>query len=422
MTDSYETVKRRVLPFTDRSYTYGVITSAGSTVKPTKTSHVGYEETISHKNVLWLASQRLYRNPNLRYSDEVRLRRILSLQDLGWGFYNYKNYYSEITGDIHATKGTSVKYVWSGNFSAHRVNSLSSTAYWPDLGPADWDTVRKNGATAIARVKPNDPAAGAAQFIGELREELPSIPLMALRDRAGFFRGLGSEYLNVEFGWLPFVGDIQKMVSAARNHNRILGQFLRDSGRVVKRTYSFPSAEKSVVTDLGVAYPQPATPFPSVFPAVQYPKTLTEVTGRYDWFVGKFVYHIPGTDSLLSRIQRFDSLASKLLGTRITPELLWELAPWSWLVDWFGNVGDVIANFSSLNQDNQVMPYAYSMSTVYKENRYTLSGSPVGPLAQTFGTKYQLRLKASPYGFGVDWPDFSAYQLAILAALGISRR
>lgn len=418
----YDTIKRRQLTLGGSSYSYGVVTSAGNSVKSYQNSHVGSEETHSHNNVLWTSSRRVLRNPHLRGYARARLERILELQDMGWGFFNSKNYYSEMNGSIARTKGSSVKYVWDGPFSAHRLSSLPSPAYWSDLGPADWDSVLRNGTTAIARVRPNKSEASVAQFIGELREELPSVPLLALRESTGFFRGLGSEYLNVEFGWLPFVADIRKMVKAAQNHNKILGQFVRDSGKIVRRSYTFPSVRDSVKTDLGTSLPAPASPFPSVFSNTPYAKTKTEVTGRDDWFVGCFVYHIPGTDSLLSDIQRFDSLANKLLGTRLTPDVLWELTPWSWMVDWFGNVGDVVSNFVNLHQDNQVMPYAYSMSTMYKETTYNLASSPVGPLAQTFGTKYQLRLRASPYGFGIDWPDFSAYQLSILAALGMSRR
>jgi len=342
---------------------------------------------------------------------------------MGAGFQSYSNYYDDNSYRMKAVRKAGVlTYVFDGKFYAHRAFTPSTETYWPNLGKADMFTVLKNGATAIARCKPNNPTANSAQFLGELREELPTVPLLALRDQASHFRSLGSEYLNVEFGWLPFIGDLQRTVVALRNRNKIIAQLLRDSDKIVRRRYAFPSVREQTVTDLGLYYPYPATPFPSVMPGIQYTKTLTEVTGRNDWFEGKFRYHIPGGDDLLSKLQRFDALSSKLLGTRITPDVLWELTPWSWLVDWFGNFGDIINNFSNLNQDNQVMTYGYSMSTVYKENIYDLPGSPIGPLTQKFGSQYKLRLKASPYGFGVDWPDFSAYQLAILAALGISRR
>jgi len=44
-------------------------------------------------------------------------------------------------------------------------------------------------------------------------------------------------------------------------------------------------------------------------------------------------------------------------------------------------------------------------------------------LKQVFTTHVKKRLRATPYGFGLDpdWMDFSSRQLAILAALGITR-
>ncbi|DAD49969.1 TPA_asm: maturation protein, partial [ssRNA phage Zoerhiza.1_17] len=422
VTDLEDPIKRRVLTFREGHSTYGAISGTFSSVKDWDQSHYGYEETHSRSNGLWLAAQRGLRNPHIRGDARAKLLSVIDHTDMGHGFYNYKNYYYDNSSRCSGSKGTTTKYVWDGLLFAHREISRNVASDWPILGSADWLSVLRNGATAIARVRPNKSEASLAQFIGELREELPSVPLLALRDQASHFRSLGSEYLNVEFGWLPFISDLQKIVHALKNRNKILKQLVRDSDRTVRRRYNFPAVRDQVVTDLGLSLPAPALPFPTVYPSTKYAKTLTEVTGRNDWFVGKFRYHIPGGQDLLSELQRFDSFANRLLGTRVTPATLWELTPWSWLLDWFGNFGDVISNFSNLHQDNQVMTYGYSMSTVYKEKTYSLSGSPIGPLTQTFGSKYQLRLKASPYGFGVDWPDFSAYQLSILAALGMSRR
>lgn len=40
---------------------------------------------------------------------------------------------------------------------------------------------------------------------------------------------------------------------------------------------------------------------------------------------------------------------------------------------------------------------------------------------QEFTTELKYRKAGTPYGFEIDWPEFSAKQLAILGALGISR-
>jgi len=121
----------------------------------------------------------------------------------------------------------------------------------------------------------------------------------------------------------------------------------------------------------------------------------------------------------------------------VTPEVLWNLIPWSWAIDWFANVGDVMSNMSSNAVNNLVADYAFVMEssqTVRTETvttSWTGVGSPGGfyyfPAGsasasvsyETVQTKN--RVAASPYGFGVEFGSLSNYQLGVVAALGISR-
>jgi hypothetical protein len=116
------------------------------------------------------------------------------------------------------------------------------------------------------------------------------------------------------------------------------------------------------------------------------------------------------------------------LGTRITPELIWELTPWSWAVDWFTNAGDVIHNISQLGSDGLVMQYGYAMRHMrvheYHRGHYSFSdsvGTHVGTVAREIGSEWKQRVAAHPYGFGIDDTSLSARQTAILAALGLTR-
>lgn len=114
-----------------------------------------------------------------------------------------------------------------------------------------------------------------------------------------------------------------------------------------------------------------------------------------------------------------------LYGVAPTPDVLWNLAPWSWAVDWFANIGDVIENASNALLYSQVLRYGYVMETTTVTDTYTLE-SPNFKGGSRFITSLETitkkRVKASPYGFGLTWDGFNTYQLSILAALGISRR
>jgi hypothetical protein len=77
--------------------------------------------------------------------------------------------------------------------------------------------------------------------------------------------------------------------------------------------------------------------------------------------------------------------------------------------------------------DGLVMHYGYVMEHVVESDEIVLSGwtpqkgSFPSDLKIVVVRETKTRLRASPYGFGLTFEDFSPRQLAILAALGISR-
>jgi len=133
-----------------------------------------------------------------------------------------------------------------------------------------------------------------------------------------------------------------------------------------------------------------------------------------------------GLDSR-TKLGRYALLADRL-GLKLTPDTLWNLAPWSWAVDWFSNAGDVISNLSDIGEYGLVMRYGYLMEESITTDTYTLEGVVLSdgkpfncePLVLVNHTK--TRKQANPYGFGVSWDTLSTFQISILSALGISRR
>jgi hypothetical protein len=130
----------------------------------------------------------------------------------------------------------------------------------------------------------------------------------------------------------------------------------------------------------------------------------------------------------MERLRYFSAQANKLFGTRLTPATLWELTPWSWAADWFGNIGDIIHNASALGDDGLVIRYGYIMDSYESIVTYTQEG-PIGinhgpvinSLSLTRIHTLKRRYRATPYGFGLIPADFTTRQKAIVAALGISR-
>lgn len=123
----------------------------------------------------------------------------------------------------------------------------------------------------------------------------------------------------------------------------------------------------------------------------------------------------------------YGSEADKLFGITLTPDVLWELAPWSWAIDWFSNAGDVIHNATSFGLAGLVMRYGYMM----QETSYTITNSldhmnligseTRGMPPSTFDTTVKSRRPANPFGFGFTGADLSPTQIAITVALGLTK-
>jgi hypothetical protein len=124
-------------------------------------------------------------------------------------------------------------------------------------------------------------------------------------------------------------------------------------------------------------------------------------------------------------MQYWHSEASKILGTRLTPDTVWNLNPWTWAADWFANTGDLMTNVSNLDTDGLVLQYGYIMdeesSIMHRIASLHLDAPYVSP-STVRDTEYKRckRLPANPYGFTATLSTLTARQLAIIAALGLS--
>ena len=343
-----------------------------------------------------------------------------------------------------------------------------------------WASVQAllNAKTAAGRqrTRPGNPVAGMGQFLVELRD-LPAIPLKGLLGRGsvkrlrGFappkpvyrsvpfsqvpryllgrltdFRSLGSEYLNIVFGWKPFVSDLRKMYHLWHDIDKRMAQIIHENGKGIRRKAvleSDVSTTELTPTLYGFAYGGIRSPPPNVFGSWNWEtstgtgtngrtiRTGTTRTEKKIWYVAKYRYWIPDTSSSL-----WDKRARlALFGALPTPELLWNVLPWSWLIDWFSDVGSVMSNISPNAVDNLVSLYSFIMMkqrvtefgrSAVMHDSISLSGAHWPSVNYNFDSTYESlsmsRLGGNnPFGIGVQLNSLSTGQLAILAALGLSR-
>jgi len=353
--------------------------------------------------------------------------------DVGGEFLTRKSSYSDncrrvsvsdpFFGGSFYFHGTLYPYL----FGDHGVGAF------PLLEASDDSELDAAGTTAISRVLPTNPVAGLATALGELREGFPKVIGSDLFKVTGkpLSSRAGSEYLNYQFGWAPMVSDFKKWLSALQSSDKIWKQFTRDAGRQVRRRYYFP--ETVEVSSEEIAN-QPVRGGPTASNLWQdgfssASKTLYHTTEvkRRRWFSGAFVYYLDVNSPSATAFERDLQRLQKLYGVKVTPEVIWNLTPWSWAADWFGNTGDLIHNASQFAQDGLVMPYGYMMETstvteTYSMRDVALKGLVIPDLTQTFTTTVKRRRRATPFGFGLDFDSFSQFQLSIIAALGLSGR
>lgn len=309
------------------------------------------------------------------------------------------------------------------------------------------------GTAFIRRARPGNPAVSVGQYLVELRE-LPSIPHF-LKPKAKRFCDLGSEYLNVEFGWTPFVKDLLKIHDLQKSLDKKLKQLVRDNGLNIRRrdkqkvtTSSLTLAEGILEVPFGhlgddliggtalLDGYHTIGPFGGGVPAsvpgsVDY--TLTEEQTLTEWNCGTFRYYVPNIGSS----EWTEKAVKTLYGANLSPQTLYAVYPWTWLADWFFNVGDILSNLETNAVSNETLTNAYSMFTKQVDRKVnariqwfdwdrTDSGPFVLPagsaeLVHTISRVNKTRRQASPFGFGLKRSEFTPSQWAILGALAASK-
>lgn len=223
------------------------------------------------------------------------------------------------------------------------------------------------------------------------------------------------------------VSDLRKIGSAVKDAHKIIAQAQKGSGQTTRRSYSFPSETSTTGQKLSL-YPEGYSwmnPAGTSSVAGEIIETLI----RNTWFEGAFTYLLPVGDTAAGKVKEFEAKANILLGTRLTPEVVWNLAPWSWFADWNANVGDIVHNWSAFSTDGLVMKYGYVMCETIARRTYaayglrlidSYKGEISAPLSAVYTTTVKMRIPGSPYGFDLKPVDYSTKQVAILVALGLS--
>jgi hypothetical protein len=160
----------------------------------------------------------------------------------------------------------------------------------------------------------------------------------------------------------------------------------------------------------------------------RYSSEFRDISITTIWAAGSFTYYRPEFDKTLSDYESNWNEAMRLLtlyGARINPYILWKVTPWTWLLDWFVGIGTIIDRAVSWSMDGVVSRYMYLMKKTSTVRVHSASVNWNNGL-QTFGwiSNYETKQREvadNNFSFRLSG-SLSARQLAIISALGLSRK
>lgn len=295
-------------------------------------------------------------------------------------------------------------------------------------------------ATGWNRYRPGKPTAGLGVALGELRDMPKTIgrlkegikPLIsAFKNPQKLARQGGKDFLEYQMAWAPLVSDVRKVINTYHNADKTIDKLYATNGKWHKRGGELIADSDQIASEDGesLSVIAPLIGYPILNKPHRYHASMKMVQNV--WFDAKMRYWMPDVRVPANRKR----LHRKLYGLSITPSLVWELTPWSWLVDYFTNVGDVVDNLSNDGVvDDLVASYAFVMGHTRQEISMTVSStwncpahwlSPGNTLETTCGGVRYVEVKrrdtGSPFGPSLAGGDLTLRQTAILAALGITR-
>lgn len=319
--------------------------------------------------------------------------------------------------------------IWDPAFKSKRESDLDNR------GAEAWNRMRPDNpdfsfATSLYELK--DTPGMLKDLLGGLIRKDPRL------GRRSTISKTGQWHLAIQFGYLPLLGDILSFVAAQRGGQKRLKQLIRDAERPIRRKVNLSDeGSQSTIESSSITYytlGSDGTPHAPSFVTQCYdrsPRGWKKRVWQYSartWAEGRFRYFLPdGPRDVIWK----KKMLRRIMGARITPAVLYEAVPWSWLVDYFTDLGQFVKAISPGVADRLVADYCYIMRS---EEWNTTVTSDMGYKASYNGEKsvrltpsvvirsvVKQRRHASPFGFGVKQSSLTAKQIGILGGLGYSK-
>lgn len=249
--------------------------------------------------------------------------------------------------DLSITQHPLINHQWESDGRFFRYDqapmSMSISHYpvqyvIPDLV---WD-VNYLATLCAARTNPSRPEVSIPQVIGELRE----LPKAIYKRGSEGLSWAKTDTVGIRFGILPMISDVMKLMRFSESVTRRSKEFDRlQSGRGLKRRVKLGIGTRSQ----GPFEPN-CEPLSGPDAFEMHKETRWEVWGTVRWKPGIVPMTAPsGSPERINEVRRILLGVSKRNDIYSYARDAWEILPWSWMADWFGNCGDYLD--ANRNQD-----------------------------------------------------------------------
>ncbi|UJQ85477.1 MAG: putative maturation protein [Alehxovirus allofundivivens] len=261
-----------------------------------------------------------------------------------------------------------------------------------------------NAASFLARVSPGAHQVETLENLVDIKD-LPK--LVKLAGDTILKRGAGA-YLTWQFGWKPLISDVKKLLDFSARVDKKVRELhaLYDNGGVHRRR----TIDKDTVSATSTALVQSSG-------SASITVKTNRFTQRTRWATTRFVpTTLPPKDETEYRRRAIQIV----YGLDLAPATIWEALPWSWMVDWFTNVGDYLVAYNNVCPVKATPPclmtYTRTDASVVRTDTY----SNVTGGTATAVTETKLRSVQTPT-LTASIPFLTGRQLSILGALFIQR-
>lgn len=289
---------------------------------------------------------------------------------------------------------------------------------WPDH--LDLSSLLVPVNALLAKTNPSTPSTDIPSFLWETLRDLPSLIYMNGRSILSPIADLN---LKWEFGWKPLMSDVRNMIDFGTRASRKLAMI----EKLIKGSYK---TTRTIEIHSEASTEQFSWDLTGIPGDISEPLlvNVTRSTAMRRW--GCVTYSL--TAEARERFSRYSteekvwkSIQAEFGLHWRNPAALWEVLPWSWLIDWFIPITDI------LQQYNNVIPVEPLNVCVMTETATTFSFEQephskfVVALPDILQRITKERVVLSPEGYlpaiPPGRPIVDARKLGILASIGILR-